>query len=204
MNIACRLAGAVLCLAPSVSSVSAADVAGTLRHLQQDSLWGEITLESGGIRQIQVRSLTQDTVAVREVIGALHVRPAVYSLAQIRHVREIGVHRIPQRIAPYHKRRSARVALGLELVMPGAGFFYAGDARQGFTMLGFAAIVIGTALATGEDGAAGWLPFATWIKLASLAQVHDQVLADNGAHDDRDGFMSRAGGFRVPLVGLRF
>jgi len=204
MNLTCRLAGAVLCLALSVSSLSAADVAGTLRHLQQDSLWGEITLESGGIRQIQVRSLTQDTVAVREVIGALHVRPAVYSLAQIRNVREIGVHRIPQRIAPYHKPRSARVALGLELVMPGAGFFYAGDAKQGLTMLGFAAVVVGTALATGEDGAAGWLPFATWIKVASLAQVRDQVRADNGAHEDRESFMTRAGGFRVPLVGLRF
>ena len=204
MNDNCRLLGAVLCLALSVSGVGAADVTGTLQHLHEDGLWGEITLASGGIRQIQVQSLTQDTVAVREVIGALHVRPAVYSVAQIRSVREIGVHRIPQRIAPYRARRSARVAVGLELVVPGAGFFYAGDARQGYTMLGFAAIVVGTALATGEDAAAGWLPFAAWTKVASMAQVRDQVRADNGAYEDRAGSMTRAGGIRVPLLGLRF
>ena len=104
MNDNCCLLG-VLCLALSVSGVGAADVTGTLQHLHEDGLWGEITLASGSIRQIQVQSLTQDTVAVREVIGALHVRPAVYFVAQIRSVREIGVHRIPQRIAPHRARR---------------------------------------------------------------------------------------------------
>jgi len=204
MNIASRLAGTVFCLALTTLAAAAADVPGTLRHLHESSLWGEITLESGRIRQIQVKSLSDDVIEVREVIGALQVRDAQYSVAQIRSAREIGVHRIPQRIAPYHGKRSTRLAVGLELLIPGAGFFYAGDARQGYTMLGFAAIVAGTAVATGKDGAAGWLPFAGWAKLASLAQVRDQVAANNGAHKDRAGGMTFAQGLRLPLVALRF
>jgi hypothetical protein len=189
-------------LAPS--EAGAADVPSTLQAIHADSLWGEITLETGRVRQIQVQSLRGDSVAVREVIGALHVRPATYPLASIRSAREIGVQRIPQRLAPYRTPRSATVAMGLELVVPGAGFFYAGNARQGYSMLGFAAMVAGTAFYTGNDGAAGWAPFAAWIKIASLAQVRDQVRADNGAWKDRAEGLAATRGPRLPLVGLRF
>jgi|APSaa5957512622_1039677.scaffolds.fasta_scaffold80726_2 hypothetical protein len=204
MNIASRLAGTVFCLALTAMAAAAADVPGTLRQLHESSFWGEITLESGRIRQIQVESLTHDAVVVREVIGGMQLREAQYPLAQIRSVRELGVHRIPQRIAPYRGRHSSRVALGLELVIPGAGFFYTGDARQGYTLMGFTALVVGTAVATGKDGAAGWLPFAAWTKLASLAQLRDQVRADNAAYKDRAAGMTGAGGLRMPLVALRF
>ncbi|MDA0336256.1 MAG: hypothetical protein O2782_13910 [bacterium] len=204
MTIASRLAATVFCLALTNLAAAAADVPATLRHLHEGSLWGEITLESGRIRQIQVESLTDDRVAVREVVGALQVRAAEYPLSQIRSAREIGVHRIPQRTAPYRGRRSAKVALGLEVLVPGAGFFYAGDARQGYTMMGFAAVVAGTAIATGRDGAAGWLPLAAWIKVASLAQVRDQVGANNAASKDRASGMARLDGLRVPLLAVRF
>jgi hypothetical protein len=141
---------------------------------------------------------------VREVIGALHVRPAVYRVADIRSAREIGVRRIPQRTAPYRASRSTPLALGLEVVIPGAGFFYAGDARQGYTMLGFTALVVGTAITTGKDGAAGWLPFAAWTRLASLAHLRDQVNADNAAYKDRARGVASASGLRLPLIALRF
>jgi hypothetical protein len=204
MNTNSCLVGAILCCALSASTAGAADVAVTLQSLHEDSLWGEITLESGGIRQIQVQSLTADTVVVREVIGALHVRPAIYSVAQIRSAREIGVYRIPQRTAPFRRSRSTKVAFGLELVIPGAGFFYVGDISNGYRMLGFAALVGGTALATGGDSAAGWLPFAAWTKVASLAQLRDQVNADNGAFHDHAESMTKSEGFHLPIMGFRF
>ena len=216
MTYACRFAGTVLGLVLSVSALEAADVETTLCHLRAGELWGEITLNSGGVRQIQVRSLSQDTVAVREVIGALHVRSAIYPMTQIRTAREIGEHRIPQRTAPFRKSRSTRVALGLDLILPGAGFFYAGDSRQGYTMLGFAALVVGTAIATGHDGAAGWVPIAAWARLASLAHLRDTIHAENAAYKSMtnklaankmtgmgDG-IAQAKGLRLPLVGLCF
>jgi hypothetical protein len=71
-------------------------------------------------------------------------------------------------------------------------------------MLGFAALVGGTAFATGEDGAAGWLPFAAWTKVASLAQLRDQVNADNGAFHDHAESMTKSEGFHLPIMGFRF
>lgn len=199
-----RFTGIAICLCLTTLGATAADVPATLQHLQDNNLWGEITLVSGGIRQIQVESLQGDAVDVRQVIGALHVRQAQYALSDIRSAREIGVHRIPQRMAPYRRPRSTSVALGMELIIPGAGFFYAGDTRGGYTILGFAAIVAATAATTGSDGAAGWLPFAAWVKVASLMQLRDQVGADNAAWRERADGLAQTSGVRFPLLGLRF
>lgn len=204
MNIARCWASPLLSLLLLCSSVSAADdVSQTLRQLHEQSLWGEITLATGGVRQVHVQSMSDDSVSVTEVIGPLHQRPAAYAVASIRSARELGVYRIQQRMAPYRAPRSRTVALGLELVIPGAGYFYAGDARQGYTILGFAAVVVGSAIATGNDGAAGWAPFAAWVKIASLAHLRDQVDADNAAYRDRaDGLAGSTPTF--PVLALRF
>lgn len=204
MTTISRIAVAAVCLCATLPVATAADVPATLQHLQDNELWGEITLVSGSIRQIQVQSLQGDAVEVRQVIGALHVRPARYALTDIRSARELGVHRIPERMAPYRRPRSTTVALGLELVLPGAGYFYAGDMRRGYTILGFAAIVAGTAITTGSDGAAGWLPFAAWVKVASLMQLRDQVGADNAVWRERSEGLASSSGLRMPLLGLRF
>jgi hypothetical protein len=71
------------------------------------------------------------------------------------------------------------VALGLELVIPGAGFFYLGESRQGYAMLAMSVAAVATAVGTGPDGAAGWVPMAAWVKVASLAQVRDEARARN-------------------------
>jgi hypothetical protein len=38
---------------------------------------------------------------------------------------------------------------------------------------------VATAVATGEDGAAGWAPLSAWVKVASLFQLRDTVQAIN-------------------------
>ena len=178
-----------------------------LEKLESEGLWGEITLEPGVMRQVRVEALGADTVSVREVIGPLQVRPAVYPLADIRSAREIGVHRIPRQMAPYRARKSAALAFVLEAVLPGFGYFYAGEFGQGYAMLGVTAIAGGTAWATGRDGAAGWLPLLAWTKVASLFHLRDQVRAANAVHQSREQ-AARLGGSAaqdrlVPLAEVR-
>ena len=161
-------------------------VSTVLEQLQNDGLWGEITLEAGGMRQIRVEDLAADTVSVREVIGPLQLRPAVYALAEIRSAREIGVHRIPKQMAPYRPPKSTALAFTLEALLPGFGYFYAGEFGQGYAMLGVTAIAGGTAWATGRNGAAGWMPLLAWTKVASLLHLRDQVRAANAVHRARE------------------
>ena len=67
----------------------------TLGKLHESDMWGEAILERGGVRDIKVLSISGDTVAVREVVGALHERPAKYAVSDFRSVRELGMRRIP-------------------------------------------------------------------------------------------------------------
>ena len=157
-----------------------------LERLQSEGLWGEITLQTGAPRQVRVEALGADTVSVREVIGPLQVRPADYPLADIRSAREIGVHRIPKQMAPYRPPKWTGLAVAIEAVLPGFGYFYAGEFGQGYALLGVTAIAGGTAWATGRDGAAGWIPLLAWTKVASLLHLRDQVRAANAVHQVRE------------------
>lgn len=187
----------------------APEVRPVLERLQADGHWGEIVLAPGLVRQVRVTALGADTVAVREVIGPLQVRTAAYAVADIRSVREIGPHRIARRLAPYRPAKSVRTALALELVLPGFGYFYAGHTRQGYALLGVAALAGATAAATGKDGAAGWVPIAAWTKVGSLLHLRDEVNAANGALEDRAaegaaGMARRAAPTPIASLTLRF
>lgn len=151
----------------------------TLMRIDREDLWGEAVLKDGGVRPIKVVSIEGDTVDVREVIGALQERPATYAISEFRSLRALGEHRIPLRRAPYRSSPSMISALGLELVVPGGGYFYAGESRQGLAVLGFSALALATAIYTGESGVAGWVPIASWFKIASLLHLADEVQAMN-------------------------
>ena len=162
------------------------EVRPVLERLQSEGLWGEITLEAGSMRQVRVEALGADTVSVQEVIGPLQLRPAAYPLAHIRSAREIGVHRIPRQMAPYRPPKWTGLAVAIEAVLPGFGYFYAGEYGQGYAMVGVTAIAGGTAWATGRSGAAGWIPLLAWTKVASLLHLRDQVRAANAVHQERE------------------
>jgi hypothetical protein len=173
-------------LTPVAATMTRAEVDGkdgkileTLRKLHDEGSWGEVILERGGTRDIKVLSIQGDTVAVQEVVGALHERPAVYTVAEFRSLRELGRYRISQRRAVYTPRKSVTTALLLELVLPGGGYFYSGENRQGVALLLFSGVAVATGLATGKDGAAGWVPLAVWTKIASLLHLRDEVSAGN-------------------------
>ena len=174
-------------------------VVDTLIRLDRDDLWGEAVMKQGGVRPIRVVSIKGDTVDVREVIGALQERSATYAISEFRSLRELGEHRIPMRRAPYQSRRSMVGALGLELVVPGGGYFYVGESRQGLAMLGFSALAVATAFTTGESGVAGWVPIATWFKIASLFHLADEVQAMNATHASA---ATTATASPPPLLGL--
>jgi ribosomal protein S28E/S33 len=183
----------------------------TLERLQTDELWGEITLQAGGVRQVRIESLAGDEVVVREVVGPLQARHAVYELAAIRSAREIGVHRIPRRVAPYRAVKSPTLALAIEVVLPGFGYFYAGETRQGYAQLGVSAAAVATALATGEDGGAGWIPFVAWTKVAALLHLRDEVRAANAVHRERAAGLAdrrtrdpRAARIPIAAIHMRF
>jgi len=178
MKYICRVLGA-LALFPlglwAAEGMDPEQLRQGLERLRAEKLWGEVVLEGGITRDIRVDSVAGDTVAVREVLGALQERRAAYPLSQIRSLRELGAQRIPLRRAPYVSPRSLSLALGLEALVPGGGYFYIGQSRQGLVLLALAGAMVGTGIATGKDGAAGWAPLAAWLKLASLVNLHAEV-----------------------------
>ena len=118
-------------------------------------------------------------MAVVEVVGALQEREAAYALAEIRSLRSLGTYRIQARRAAYQQPKSGLLAFLLELPVPGAGYFYIGEHKQGLALMGLTVTAVGTAILTGEDTAAGWVPLSAWIKIASLAHLRDQVQTIN-------------------------
>ena len=154
-----------------------------LEKMAAEESWGEVVLKSGKVRAIQVLSIEGEEISVREVIGALHERPATYSLDQFHSLRELGNRRIAMRPGAFRPRRSLVAALAFETLIPGGGFFYIGESRQGFGLLLFSAAAVTTGILTGKDGAAGWVPIGAWTKLASLLHLGDQVRAINAFHD---------------------
>ncbi|MFH1571522.1 MAG: hypothetical protein ABIL09_26255 [Gemmatimonadota bacterium] len=187
-----------------LATAAAGDTRGALEQLQRDDLWGEARLQGGAVRPVRVLSLGTDSVRVCEVIGALQERAATYGLDQIETLRPLGAHRLAPNPAPFAGRRSTPVALGLELLVPGGGYFYTGDSRQAWSLLAFSSAAAATGYLTGKDGAAGWVPFLVWTKFASLTQLYDQVSALNAAGRDLARVDGRGPAPRAPtLVSFR-
>lgn len=156
-------------------------VRGLLQKMQDDEVWGEAVFADGRVRSFRVGVMAEDSVEVVEVVGALQERPAVYGLAEFRSLRELGEYRIQPRRAVFQPQKSGLVAFLLEAAVPGAGYFYIGQNKQGLALLGLAAAAAGTAIATGESTAAGWVPISVWIKVSSLTNLRDQVQAINAS-----------------------
>ena len=158
-------------------SPESAEVAQKLHYLRDADLWGEVVLDNSRVRSIKVDSVTSDSAMVREILGPLQERPAKYALHEFKAVRELGEYRIPPSRASHMQQSSLLMALLLETAIPSAGFFYIGDSRKGFFLLGFTAAAVGTALASRKEGVAGWLPLAVWVKGASLITLYEEVRA---------------------------
>ena len=180
------------------------EVKALLLELQERQTWGEAMLHGGRVRSIKVDTVAGDTVAVTQVLGAFHQRPGQYTLSEFRSLRELGQHRIAQRRAPYRGRKSMTLALALETAIPGSGYLYAGQTRQGLVLMGVAAGVIGVAVATEKDGAAGWVPFSAWIKFSSLINLRDEVGALNQQRDIGGGLGLGAVAGEAPGMQLRW
>lgn len=179
--VRCLLLSIFLLLPGTARGVmDAGELRGMLEQLRKNELWGEAILTEGRVRAIRVDSLRSDSVAVCEVVGALHERRSVYALSEFNSLRELGKHRIPLRRALYRGNKSMLSALALEALIPGGGYFYVGETGKGLALVGLTAVAVGTAIASGKDGAAGWVPISVWIKIGSLINLRDQVRAING------------------------
>ena len=155
------------------------EVRGLLEKMQAEEAWGEAVFTDGRVRSLRVEEIEADSVAVVEVVGALQERQAAYALAEFRSLRTLGTHRIQPRRAAFQQSKSGLLAFLLELPVPGAGYFYIGEHKQGLALMGLTVTAVGTAFLTGEDTAVGWVPLSAWIKIASLFHLRDQVQSIN-------------------------
>ena len=155
------------------------EVRSLLQEMQAEAAWGEAVFADGRVRSLRVEEIAADSVAVVEVVGALQEREAAYSLAEISSLRSLGEYRIQSRRAAFQQPKSGLLAFLLELPVPGAGYFYIGEHKQGLALMGLTVTAVGTAVLTGADTAAGWVPLSAWIKIASLAHLRDQVQSIN-------------------------
>ena len=190
----------------SVGGIEAQEASSGIRSklelLQVDRLWAEAVLADGRLRSIQVESVGSDSAHVTEIYGALQRRSATYALADMQSVRTLGDHRIQTRSAAISVDKSMLSALALEAVVPGAGYLYVGEMRQALALWGLTGIAVVTAIASGEDGAAGWAPLSAWIKIASLYQLRDKVRAMNDQSMVWDIEAGAVAGKRGPLPSL--
>jgi hypothetical protein len=157
------------------------ELQGLLRQLQEAEHWGEAVLAGGRVRSMQVEEMRGDSVAVVEVLGALQRHEATYALSEFHSLRDLGEQRIQSRRAVYTSSKSMLSALVLETLVPGGGYLYIGETKQALALWVLTGVAVGTAVATGEDGAAGWAPLSAWVKVASLFHLRDKVGAINGS-----------------------
>jgi hypothetical protein len=180
-----------------------ADVAADLDSLNAQDRWGEIVFQSGKLRHAKVEAVDAEYVTLLEVVGALQVRPARYPLAEVRSVRHLGPRRIRPRMSPSRSTPSAPIALGLELLIPGAGYLYSGDTNQGWRVLLASAALGAVALSSGENSAAAWMPLGVWLKLYSLHHLADEISATRAIQGRRSRLMARHDA-TSPILGLRW
>ena len=177
---------AILGFAGTGAAVDAAEsdlqLRSTLEKLRDQDLWGEAVLDQGRVRQIRVNSITGDTVSVREVVGPFQEKGATYVLEEFQTVRELGEFRIARGRSMYKPEKSLVTGMLIELVVPGGGYYYAGENKQALVLVLISAAATATAIQTGQDGAAGWVPIMAWTKVASLLHLADEIGASNASH----------------------
>ena len=195
--------GLLLQVSLANAAMDAGQVRGLLEKLQGEAEWGEAVFEDGRVRSFRVETLGADSVAVVEIIGALQERSAAYGLDEFRSLRSLGAYRIQPRRAAYQPQKSGLVALLLEAVVPGAGYFYIGESKQGLVLLGLTAAAAATAVTTGESTAAGWAPISIWIKISSLTHLRDQVQAINKSSFQASVELGALRGREATVPGLR-
>ena len=163
------------------AEIDGEELQGLLRQLQETEHWGEAVLAGGRVRSMQVEEMRGDSVAVIEIVGALQRHEAHYALSEFHSLRDLGQWRIQSRRAVHTSSKSMLIALVLETLVPGGGYLYIGETKQALALWALTGVAVGTAVATGEDGAAGWAPLSAWVKVASLFHLRDQVSAINGS-----------------------
>ena len=179
------------------------DLREILGQLQEGELWSEAVFEGGRVRSMKVEEIKGDSVAVTEVLGPLQRQRATYALADFESLRELGPQRIQSRHAVYRSSKSMLSALALEAVVPGAGYLYVGETKQALALWALTGVAVATAVATGEDGAAGLAPLSAWIKVASLFQLRDTVQAINSNGMDMDVELGMLDGQQSTVPALR-
>jgi len=185
------------------AEIEAGELRSLLGHLQRDGLWGEAAFEGGRVRSLKVESIGEDSVSVTEIFGPLQHQAATYALADFNSLRELGPQRIQSRHAAYRSSKSMLSALFLEALVPGGGYLYIGETKQALALWVLTGMAVGTAVTTGEDGAAGWAPLSAWIKVASLFQLRDKVQAINGQGVDMGMELGAINGRKSTVPALR-
>ena len=183
-----------------VAAEDAVQLRTTLEKLRDQDLWGEVVLDQGRVRQIRVQSISGDTVSVREVVGPFQERGEMYTLGEFHAVRELGDYRISQGRSAYRSEKSLLTGLLLEIAVPGGGYYYAGETKQAFVLVLVSAAATATAIKTGGDGAAGWVPVMAWTKVASLLHLRDEIGASNASHGHGEGSLNTADGDNARLL----
>jgi hypothetical protein len=175
---------------PSGKPMASDELGDLANQLQVSATWGEAVLVDGAVKTFKVEAVAEDSVWVQEIFGALQTRPARYAWGQLHSMRDLGPNRLASRRAVFGVKKSLSMAMGMEAVVPGLGYLYAGQGKMALAMWGVTGAAVATAILTGEDGAAGWVPLAVWIKWASLGNLYDDVGAMNSAH--REGMALEA------------
>ncbi len=161
----------------ALGDVSVDSTRAVLLQMQQQAIRGEIVLSSGQRAMVRVDTVRADSVVVRQRLGPLYQQYAVYALADVDSVYRHPLS--PRQVEPPASKLSMPTALGLELLVPGAGYLYAGEKGTALSLAGMSVAAAVTALATGTDGAAAWIPAVAWMKIAAILDVRDRVRAVN-------------------------
>jgi len=162
---------------PAGADAGADSLALVLRRLQAEQGWAEAVVATGEHLTLKVQAVAGDTVVVRRRLGPLYEQTLALALADLREVAPLpragDLQVLPVRV-PLGR------ALAAELMLPGAGYLYAGEGRMALVLAGVTAVAAGTALATGRAGAAAWAPAMVWIRVASWLHLRDEIRARNG------------------------
>jgi hypothetical protein len=197
----------IICLCASIDAKQfSSPIVPVLKKLETEEQWGEAVFKDGKVREIRVEEVSKDSVIVVEIYGALQKKLVSYNIVDFKSIRVLGRQRIQLRSTPLNVPKSKVLALGSEIIIPGAGYLYLGDKQQALSLFTFTSVALTTALLTGEDATAGWLPLLSWVKFASMFQLNDKINAINNNSIELDaGFYSQFSGggmiakIRVPL-----
>ena len=197
----------IICLCASIDAKELlSPIVPVLKKLENEKQWGEAIFKDGKVIEIRVEEVSKDSVVVVEIYGALQQKNVSYNILDLKSIRLLGKQRIQLRSTLSNVTKSKFFALGSEIIIPGAVYLYLGDKQQALSLFTFTSVALTTALLTGDDATAGWLPLLSWVKIASMFQLNDKINAINTNSIELDvGFYTQSSGggmiakIRVPL-----